>query len=148
MCFSTKRLRKVLMGVLWWVSIWIMSIKYPQKMLSSNLQMYGFSYVGDSIQPENCEMKNISTELSNQMWFSYALIEWRFVVLEIGVFNYFVLQTATESLSYLSKKWVLKIFWPNIFDLKPGPSFFLGPKAKFLPSVNYINNLRCTWQCI
>ena len=66
--------------------------------------MYGFSYVGDSIQPENWVMKNISTELPNQMWFSYALTEWRFVVLEMGVFNCFVLQTAAESLSYLSEK--------------------------------------------
>ena len=76
--------------------------------------MYGFSYVRDSIKQapftlsvlpeENWVMKNICTELSNQMWFSYALTEWRFVVLEMGVFNYFVLQTAAQSLSDLSGK--------------------------------------------
>ena len=47
MWFSSKGLRKVLMGV--YNFSLIISNKYPYKMFSSNLKKYGFSYTGDSI---------------------------------------------------------------------------------------------------
>ena len=70
----------------------------------------------------------IFMELSNQiMWFFHASTMWYFGILETGVFNYIVLQTATKILWFYILRKVLMEYYLNIFFLNPDPRFFLRP---------------------